>query len=278
MNAVTFNDPFVSLLENTGADRNILQCPLIEWNASRNIIPETEYNFMANNDGSLRLPFPNFRVAGRFEHGRADDFRLLVFSCAVPPSELFPSETLPQHQQFIVAALAEKRGDLVVGCGISPRLKDDYLDCHPWIFRGVGKPEHIEHDSELAKQISSTLRNDLLLVVADFMNPHLYLCKRRPPLPQGKSILWQKAREHYVLLHKSHAANKREAIGKNTIQDGPLIDRAAHSRRAHWRLLRSPKFRHKQGQRICVKYAWIGPKEWTDRSGQIYRIVERSNK
>lgn len=109
----------------------------------------------------------------------------------------------------------------------------------------------------------------------DFQNPQLYLCKRHPVVPSGKSIHWQKCREHYVLIHKNHSANRKENSDRKVICDGPTIDRCAHARRAHFRLLSSPKFKAKRGQRIWVQSAWVGPKEWSDQSGQIYKIVDR---
>ena len=151
---------------------------------------------------------------------------------------------------------------------IPPRIK--WAWCHFDVK--TERPEHHMIKTDVLWSVSGEWLQKLCM---DFCNPHLYLCKKHPPIPAGKSVLWQKAREHYVLLHKTHAANKRESVGKKMIEDGPLVDRIAHSRRAHYRLLRSPKFRHKQGQRIWVQSAWVGPKEWTDRAGQIYRIVER---
>lgn len=38
--------------------------------------------------------------------------------------------------------------------------------------------------------------------------------------------------------------------------------RAAHARRRHWRMLRSPRYREeKRGTRICVRECWVGPTE-----------------
>lgn len=111
----------------------------------------------------------------------------------------------------------------------------------------------------------------------DFQNPHFHCTKVSPPNPAKKSAEWVKAREHYVLLHKSHPANQKIEVNRRQAANTDTVDRAAHSRRAHYRMLRSPRFRNKIGQRVWVKSAWCGPKEWTDRSGQIYRIVDIDN-
>jgi hypothetical protein len=52
----------------------------------------------------------------------------------------------------------------------------------------------------------------------------------------------------------------------------PQGKRRPHERRAHERKLRSPKFVHKQGQKIIVKSSWIGPKE-NRVGGKRYRVI-----
>ena len=275
MNCVTFSDPFVSFFEHCNISGDILKSPLIEWDSKRLEVPLSDRQLLRNEDGSLRLPFKEFRVFGKLEFGRSEPFKLVVFQN-------------PAHKDFTMVLMTDgkDKGNGIVGCSIKhlsegkTSLGSNEIKVFSF-FEGKTKfftpDEPDPYVRNWAEICGRTAKNDLDLIAADFMNPHLYMCKKCPPIPQGKTILWQKAREHYVLIHKAHAANNRESIGKRIIQDGPLIDRAAHSRRAHFRLLRSPKFRHKQGQRIWVQSAWVGPKEWTDRSGQIYRIVENRN-
>lgn len=138
-------------------------------------------------------------------------------------------------------------------------------------IRQIKEVQSGEQRDSIRKKIAAVIAN----LCSDFGNPHFYLCKKSPTIPQGKTVHWQKQREHFVFLHKSHTANSKQSIGKKCIEDGSTVDRSAHSRRAHSRLLSSPKFKHKQGQRVWVRSAWCGPKEWTDRSGQIYKIVEK---
>jgi hypothetical protein len=45
-----------------------------------------------------------------------------------------------------------------------------------------------------------------------------------------------------------------------------------HQRRAHIRTLRSPRYGTHVGQRIRVKEAWIGPREWI-LNGAVYRVL-----
>jgi hypothetical protein len=81
------------------------------------------------------------------------------------------------------------------------------------------------------------------------------------------------ARTHYVVLYRHHPANKREVAHGSEVEVGAGYTlRQAHTRRAHTRVLRSPRFRHKIGQTIRIAACWCGPKEWK-QSGSIYRIV-----
>jgi hypothetical protein len=92
------------------------------------------------------------------------------------------------------------------------------------------------------------------------------------PNKTGKSVEWTKARTHYVLIHKAHPANRQGvAKGSSVTIDNSHITRQAHTRRAHVRVLRSPRFRHKLGQTITVRSCWVGPDEWT-QNGSIYKL------
>lgn len=94
------------------------------------------------------------------------------------------------------------------------------------------------------------------------------------PDKQGKSVEWIKARTHYVLIHKAHPANQKEIqAGAKVKEDEKSIKRQAHSRRAHVRILRSPRFKNKVGQTIRVKACWVGPDEWK-QFGSIYRMAK----
>ena len=96
------------------------------------------------------------------------------------------------------------------------------------------------------------------------------------PDKKGKSVEWVKARTHYVILHKAHPANSKEVSAGSTVsRTMESIKRQAHTRRAHARILRSPRFRNKLGLTIYVKATWVGPSEWKE-NGSIYRMVPRN--
>lgn len=106
----------------------------------------------------------------------------------------------------------------------------------------------------------------------EYLAPHNFQAIVRPDTP-GKSVEWMKAREHYTIIHRHHPANSAAVKAGSVVSSEGHLQRIAHSRRAHTRLLRSPKFRYKMGQRVSVKATWCGPKEWKDTAGQTYQIL-----
>jgi hypothetical protein len=97
-----------------------------------------------------------------------------------------------------------------------------------------------------------------------------------PPrdLSISRSVEWRQAREYYTVVHRRHAANvKGLAVGSVVADKTETL--TAHARRAHTRILKSPRWGASMGKRIWVRACWVGPKEWQDaESKQIYRIAE----
>jgi hypothetical protein len=124
-------------------------------------------------------------------------------------------------------------------------------------------------------QASLVLLNAFWWFVKEVNSAAYFVAACRPD-KKGKTIEWMKSRTHYVLLHRSHPANNRLIVpGQNVKEGADYIKRQAHTRRAHSRVLRSPKFKNKIGQTIRIKACWVGPKEW-QQSGSIYRLQERA--
>lgn len=116
--------------------------------------------------------------------------------------------------------------------------------------------------------------------IDDYMAPSNHIVAVRPD-KQGKSVEWIRSREHYTIIHRTHAANNKTVKSGSVVENNEEkhLTRLAHSRRAHYRILKHPKFKRDPNgieKRIMVKNTWVGPKEWRDNSGQIYKIVERS--
>lgn len=281
MNPITFNDPLIQFAESSECKdkteiTRMMQSPLVKWEEPSandfNVNDNPECRF---SNGCPRLPFERFRVDGFYHYlgpgwmkfkawlrqdGIGSDKLGYSIVIQITGSEEGRETNLRSKDILVIAsALFEKENTKV-----------------KWIIACFHCKTKQTHRPGLdADKIWNLCAEWVMKLAIDFLNPHFYLCKKHPPIPQGKSILWAKAREHFVLLHKSHSANNRESVGRHVIQDGQTVDRVAHSRRAHFRMLRSPKFKHKQGQRIWIQSAWVGPKEWSDKSGQIYRIVDR---
>jgi len=92
------------------------------------------------------------------------------------------------------------------------------------------------------------------------------------------------ARSHFILLDPLRAGEYGAGgAGGPGVSDthvspratmprtSPIPPRRAHTRRGHWRTLRSEHF-VRQGERVWVRQAWIGPREWI-HDGQRYRVL-----
>lgn len=107
-----------------------------------------------------------------------------------------------------------------------------------------------------------------------FMVPSIHVATVHPST-QGKSVEWINRRTRIVMLHKSCSMNRKGATSRDLVSERELT-RVAHSRRAHTRLLSSPRFKNKVGKRVHVRSSWVGPHSWEDSSGQVYRILKQS--
>lgn len=115
----------------------------------------------------------------------------------------------------------------------------------------------------------------------EYLAPGTTVARVTPDRP-AKSVQWLRAREHYTIVHHRHAANDK------TIAHGAIVNqnqateikRLAHRRRAHDRLLKSVRFKRDANgniRKIPVAAAWVGPEEWKDTAGQIYKVVKLNN-
>jgi hypothetical protein len=271
MNPITFNEPFAECLDDAS---DALQVPLIDFTITTGSL----YEFQAGRvfdpvKRKFLLPFESCRVS--LNHDGAK------YRCFLMQEE---SKDEAESNKLLVLLHTKGFDRRLLGVVFwmrkptsnEARISDDLtIRSEARTLDGrTKKTTIIPRDSDVHRHFVPLVCHFIKAICSDFTNPHLYLCKKHPSVPQGKTVAWQRQREHFVFLHKSHAANKKQSLGMKCIEDGSTVDRAAHSRRAHSRLLSSPKFKHKQGQRVWVRSAWCGPKEWTDRSGQIYRIVE----
>ena len=284
MNTVTFNKPFDAFRDSAdfrgGCDLAdiIAKSPIIDWaEVSTQDFDVKQSPDAAFPNGCPRTPFQAFRVNGLYTDTVGNTLKFKAWVNQIP------HEKLPALNVMIQCL--EVNG---IKVATDSPLNRALLVCTSMFSEGIlGKwwAEVAVYSMDTGRVFVPDIPKDSIWLLAvewvqklciDFQNPHLHLVKKSQPNPGGKSVEWQKTREHYVLIHKSHPANKKEPSTRRLVIDGDTINRSAHSRRAHYRMLSSPVFRHKMGQRVWVRSSWCGPKEWTDRSGQIYRIVDRN--
>lgn len=248
--------------------------PLIVWNEdSAEDFKETDFREAFTEFMCPRLHFSKFRVSGKYTTLDGGWYKFKAWVKKI------------SENKYVVAIKQTETSEiknvkdfclLVVEVSYSGKFSSSFIPLVGYkVLSFDGKGSQVETAGLTQDIIWSVACEWINKLVIDFYNPSLFLAKKNPKLPNGKSVLWEKAREHFVFIHKSHPANSQESFNKKTISDGNTIDRVAHSRRAHFRLLRSPKFKNKAGQKIWIKSSWIGPKEWADQSGQIYKIIEK---
>lgn len=90
------------------------------------------------------------------------------------------------------------------------------------------------------------------------------------PKSEGRSVEWQLSRTHYVILSKKAAMKARDSKKAITMHD---LKRAAHWRRAHFRVLKAECFTKKRGLRVPVCESWVGPEEWIGLDDKLYKVM-----
>lgn len=140
------------------------------------------------------------------------------------------------------------------GKDVSDRMVDDDGKINQW-----------------AKEAMQSMVSWLCLFLCDLDMPGNVVLKVTPE-SKGRTVEWRMAREHYLIINKKQASLCRDRKSGPSPQQ---IVRAAHARIAHFRVLRSEKFKHKRGQRIRVREAWIGPEEWQGLDKKTYKVIIR---
>jgi len=126
-------------------------------------------------------------------------------------------------------------------------------------------------------EFSGHLCDRLLFIIANLYAPSSFVSIQTESKNDPKGVEWQRAHSKIVMIHRQHEANNK-SIAKGScvkVNENRHLKRMAHSRRAHTRLLQSPRYKGKAGTRIWIKSTWVGPEEWNDSLGRVYRIVTR---
>ena len=101
------------------------------------------------------------------------------------------------------------------------------------------------------------------------IEPETHAKRKTRKAKKGRSILPMSQRPVYLSMEPKEI---RETMGLPQVEGEPG-KRAPHERRAHLRMLRSERFRFKQGSLVPVKGSWIGPTKGTTNEGREYRVL-----
>jgi hypothetical protein len=99
---------------------------------------------------------------------------------------------------------------------------------------------------------------ELMLINSD---PEYFIFEKSPVNPRkGKAgrITRSPDRPRYIPLEPEVI---RKTMGLDRPTEDGVSTKRPHERRRHWRLLKSERFKNKQGQRVMVDACWVGPSE-----------------
>jgi hypothetical protein len=109
----------------------------------------------------------------------------------------------------------------------------------------------------------------------ELFHPANHVVKVSPPA-RGRSVQWRDGRSHYLVLDRktmAHVGPQSDKISQAVKSEA--IQRAAHRRRAHTRVLKHRKWGERIGAVVHIKSAWIGPKKWEGPDGKTYVLLEK---
>lgn len=289
MNPTTFNDHFERGLKRISdtfqglKPQTLLNAPLFYHEDGATMWdPSEENEYVRDEVRLLKLPFPTVRLLLKSTDGqnRYTSTTAIIVSRLEPKATKAPypimsiignvveviDKTQPGKkykggiQKELIAILRTEGTNpgkhTIMGCKLNPK---------------TGEAQTMEQSP--LQEFADYAWEILTKFAIDALSPANHIAASSPNKPE-RSVEWKKARTHYIILNRSHPANKVGMTGKIEHDQNKAIERIAHARRAHYRLLKSEKFRNKRGKRIFIRSTWIGPKEWEDTKGNIYIIQE----
>ncbi len=135
------------------------------------------------------------------------------------------------------------------------------------IMRGAYYPA--DYDSEFAN-LSCVMRFSGIYTALELINnPSMHIVESFPTKKMN-DVRWRFSRSHYYVVSAEHnrSVNRGERIALNGI-----VTRAMHWRRAHFRTLRSERWKASRGKRVWIRRAWIGPTTWIGMDDKTYVVV-----
>lgn len=239
-----------------------LNCPVFVWSPEhRRDLTQSESDYInqkicgSNTHVPTRAPFQSFRIAMKrcFDQWffYENEMRWIVLRVAYSDPKTGPEQWYMN----------------IYGCNAGDRCEYQVWRDGKCVTEWIMNPDNTP--KEAAVEIMRSIPRTLAYFIFDSTHPKSVVIKQSPEC-KGKSIEWRIAREHYLILDRNAARACRDS--KSSPNDSQ-ITRGAHWRIAHPRVLRSPKFKHKQGQEIWIKHCWVGPDEWQGLDGKTYKVI-----
>jgi len=287
MNPTTFNDPVKKLSSLSFGKshekevsrllgRESLESPLFQWDFIDNenlknlfehdALPDVFSSFALLSENENILPFRRFRLTAKLQGDWSPD-RYWISHNGGDLNLIRYREIKSGEGASSLHFLTLKKGCEIPQCEVNmfgKHISQDFaVEC--------GIQDHVGGLNNWLHHFSP-----LHWFILDYNSPFNFSAKVTPD-KKGKSVEWLQTRTHYVLINRHHPANDKAVMkGAKVAPGDEYIQRRAHSRRAHARILRSPRFRNKVGQTIRVKACWVGPDEW-QQFGSIYKMVNLSS-
>jgi hypothetical protein len=141
-----------------------------------------------------------------------------------------------------------------------------YCKVHGW--------KHVEKEADV-KILSANFVRPIFILSWLYSSGFMQPVTVSPPQAKAAAhpVKWKQAREYYTVVHRRHEANsKHSKEGQTYLNKTNIL--TAHARRAHTRILKSPRWGASMGKQVWVRSAWVGPRQWIDHaSKQIYRVA-----
>lgn len=231
-------------------------------------------NFMAGENMSVptKLPYPFFNLVVHM--GELPEQKELGKDVILQVTNRPTIDDIPPAEQllFIVRGQSQYNKWTWIACAYNGRYQDG-MRIGVW-RNGENWGNNIKgdtHKEDCLTALMSTSRTLVAYFLFELMTPTTVTVRVTPNKP-SKSVVWHESRTHYLLLHKTQVRSMMSGKRGPSQQE---IERAAHSRRAHMRRLMSEKWVNKRGQIVFVKESWVGPTEWQDTDGKIYKVMLR---
>jgi hypothetical protein len=265
MNLKNFNNRLLKELQGdtvfkkSAFSPKIFNSPIFSWQCEGwdqlQSEPNNAIDELLQNEQNV-LPFPELRVFVEFRDDIKNSLKYQKFWMVHKDGNFeYIGETDFRSSGLRVFTHTSTKGQKITTRVVS-YLNGDYLE---------------DLESEDLEELVKFLHTCVCWFIREVSSPSNFIAKRHPHRP-FKSVEWCRSREHYVILDRKHPANARSVAVGSKVEDNRTLSRQAHTRRAHARILRHPRFGDNIGKLIRVAATWVGPREWKCNNS-VYKLV-----